>query len=298
MPSAAKATTSAAGAGVTAAALSTNDSDDQPKSQAATPPNPPTTAGGSGTSILDPSYTKVNPPAKVASLPPAKDSTRATEPASGVKSFSKYEPPKSNKEFYDRMTKAGVSAGMSEPQAKQMASLSALESNWGKSSMTNRANNPFGQTITQKQIGSNGIVGSTVGADGQLHAVYDSPESAVSHHVSHYTDDPATTYSNMAKGGYNTNPAWGPTIHGVHKSMNPDQPSKIDENTTGSVGGLGFNTGNPAADANALQQYIDTNGALAKDDENGNLIKMHNALHAPLGFKEFDPKKDLAKGKK
>lgn len=73
---------------------------------------------------------------------------------------------------------------------------------------------------------------------------------------------------------------------------------KLKENTTGSVGGLGFNTGNPAADGNAIQQYIDTNGALAKDDENGNLIKMHNDLHAPLGFKEFDPKKDLAKGKK
>ena len=76
------------------------------------------------------------------------------------------------------------------------------------------------------------------------------------------------------------------------------KPKPLKENTTASVGGLGFNSGNPAAAENAMQQYIDTNGALAKDDENGNLIKMHNALHAPLGFKEFDPKKDLAKGKK
>jgi hypothetical protein len=83
---------------------------------------------------------------------------------------------------------------------------------------------------------------------------------------------------------------------GAAEAIRDKKPLK--ENTTGSVGGLGFNTGNPAADANALQQYTDTNGALAKDDENGNLIKMHNALHAPLGFKEFDPKKDLAKGKK
>ena len=71
-----------------------------------------------------------------------------------------------------------------------------------------------------------------------------------------------------------------------------------EETTTSSVGGLGFNTGNPAADSSAIQQYQDTNGTLAKDDENGNLIKTHNNLHAPLGFKEFDPKKDLAKGKK
>ena len=76
------------------------------------------------------------------------------------------------------------------------------------------------------------------------------------------------------------------------------KPKPLKENTTSSVGGLGFNTGNPAADAAAIQQYIDTNGALAKDDENGNLLKKHNEMHAPLGFKEFDPKKDLAKGKK
>jgi hypothetical protein len=69
----------------------------------------------------------------------------------------------------------------------------------------------------------------------------------------------------------------------------------VRENTTGSVGGLGFNTGNPAADDKAMQQYLNTNDSLAKDDENGNNIKAHNDLHAPIGFKEFDPKKDLKK---
>jgi len=86
----------------------------------------------------------------------------------------------------------------------------------------------------------------------------------------------------------------------AQEESGPLKKKKLKENTTGSVGGLGFNTGNPAAGEGSVQQYQDTNGTLAKDDENGNLIKNHNDLHAPLGFKAFDPSKDLkqAKGKK
>jgi hypothetical protein len=88
------------------------------------------------------------------------------------------------------------------------------------------------------------------------------------------------------------------SARGAPQESGPLKKKKLKENTTGSVGGLGFNTGNPAAGETSVQQYQDTNGTLAKDDENGNLIKNHNNLHAPLGFKAFDPSKDLTKGKK
>lgn len=68
----------------------------------------------------------------------------------------------------------------------------------------------------------------------------------------------------------------------------------------GYIGGLGYISGNPAVDINPLQQYIDTN-ALAKDDENANLMKMiKNSKNNILGFKSFDPKEleNSKRGKK
>lgn len=66
-----------------------------------------------------------------------------------------------------------------------------------------------------------------------------------------------------------------------------------EETTAGDVAGLGFNTGNPAAGENNMSQYKDSNGVLEQDDENGNLIKTHNDMHAPIGFKQFDIVKDF-----
>lgn len=74
---------------------------------------------------------------------------------------------------------------------------------------------------------------------------------------------------------------------------------KIKEETgSGSVGGLGFNTGNPAVDDEKISSYVNTN-MLAKDDENGALVDMMRKTNSPIaqkiGFKAFDPRQ---KGKK
>lgn len=63
------------------------------------------------------------------------------------------------------------------------------------------------------------------------------------------------------------------------------------------VRGFGDVSGNPAVDDDPLQQYITTN-ELAKDKQNGALIKMMKNSHlknSPVGFKSFDPR---TKGKK
>lgn len=69
----------------------------------------------------------------------------------------------------------------------------------------------------------------------------------------------------------------------------------------GGIGGLGFNTGNPAVDDETMNSYISTN-QLAKDQQNGYLAKYlqdnQNKLAKKIGFKAFDPTKDLKKGKK
>ena len=156
-------------------------------------------------------------------------------PSSDTKPSKPFTPSQSNKEFHDKMTQAGINAGMSETQAKQMASLSAHESGWGKQGIAGRGtNNYFGQTIRPGQVGTKGIVGGTTGADRQLHAVYDSPEAAVSHHLEkwgkHYTDDPATTYSNLVKAGYNTvDTGWQNKINRIHGSMAASTPSQPEQ---------------------------------------------------------------------
>jgi hypothetical protein len=59
----------------------------------------------------------------------------------------------------------------------------------------------------------------------------------------------------------------------------------------GGVGGLGFNTGNPAIDTDSLNSYVSTN-QLAKDKQNGAIMKMtKDSRHNILSFKAFDPNK-------
>ena len=72
----------------------------------------------------------------------------------------------------------------------------------------------------------------------------------------------------------------------------------VNESETGGVGGLGFNTGNPAVDGNGLTNYTETNTANS-DQKNDILHKWlqanHTKLHAKLGFKEFSPKSEKNK---
>jgi len=83
------------------------------------------------------------------------------------------------------------------------------------------------------------------------------------------------------------------------------KPKKITEDTSAGatvsggdmVRGFGDVSGNPAVQNDPLRQYIDTN-ALAKDNENGFLMKMmKDSKHDILGFKAFDPK-ELEKAKR
>lgn len=125
----------------------------------------------------------------------------------------------SQQEAFKKIEEAARAAGSPDP--KITASIAMLESGYLTSRMA-RGNNPFGQTITRSQIGSNGIVGGTVGADGQLHAIYDSLESAVKHHVSkwggRYKGDAKETLRNLVGGGYNTvNPSWAPHVYSIYR---------------------------------------------------------------------------------
>lgn len=141
---------------------------------------------------------------------------------------------------FDTIYAAAVKAGSSDP--RMTASVAMLESGYLGSSMTKRANNPFGQTIVASQIGKNGIVGGTVGADGQLHAVYDSVDSAVADHVrrwgsSYVANNPQQTASNLVSKGYNTvNPAWSGSVNSIYKSSNnSNNPVSVNTGTAAAV---------------------------------------------------------------
>ena len=127
----------------------------------------------------------------------------------------------SNAEAYDIARNAAINAGSPDPDTT--ASIMMFESGYLGSSMSQRANNPFGQTITQDQIGSNGIIGGTIGADGQLHAVYDSLESAVDDHIRRWgskyvSGDVSATTANLVRAGYNTeNKDWSSSIVLINK---------------------------------------------------------------------------------
>lgn len=68
---------------------------------------------------------------------------------------------------------------------------------------------------------------------------------------------------------------------------------KLNETTTAAVGGLGFNSGNPAATNDELARYADTN-AVASDQTGQSLSKelsnSQNKLSKIIGFKEYQPK--------
>ena len=75
----------------------------------------------------------------------------------------------------------------------------------------------------------------------------------------------------------------------------------LKENSTGSVGGLGFNTGVPSVTDNHIANYVEASTADA--DTRDNVLKgMINKstspeTHEKIGFKAFDPSKDLKSAK-
>ena len=67
----------------------------------------------------------------------------------------------------------------------------------------------------------------------------------------------------------------------------------LKETTTSSIGGLGFNTGNPAADENEVVKYATTN--VKNSDQIGQALSKQlndsqNKLSKVIGFKQFQPK--------
>lgn len=99
-------------------------------------------------------------------------------------------------------------------------------------------------------------------------------------------------------------------MNDIRNAKPPEKPEKpvkkktIKEEAEGAtvsggdmVRGFGDVSGNPAVQSDPLTQYIDTN-ALAKDNQNGALIKMmKDSKHDVLSFKSFDPK-ELEKTKR
>ena len=83
---------------------------------------------------------------------------------------------------------------------------------------------------------------------------------------------------------------------GAAEAIRDKNPLK--ENTTGAVGGLGFNTGNPAADEEAIANYVAKSTADA--DTRDNVLKgMINRSSSPsaqkvVGFKAYEPQNGAA----
>lgn len=80
---------------------------------------------------------------------------------------------------------------------------------------------------------------------------------------------------------------------GAPTESGPKKKKPLKENSVGAVGGLGLNTGNPAASDSYIANYVDKSTADADTRDNilkGMIKANHTDLHAPLGFKAFDPK--------
>lgn len=158
--------------------------------------------------------------------PPASPTGNTNQPAVRPTNFTG-----SRQESFSRIEQAARAAGSPDP--KLTASIAMLESGWLGSRMS-RLNNPFGQTITRGQIGREGIVDGTIGADGQLHAVYDNLESAIRHHLRRWgsryvADNPELSLSNLVTGGYNVvDPNWSSKIISIFRGSagNTTQPGQ------------------------------------------------------------------------
>lgn len=75
---------------------------------------------------------------------------------------------------------------------------------------------------------------------------------------------------------------------------------KINETTTVSVGGLGYNSGNPAAAVSELQRYAETNAKTTSEINKtltDILSKTQNPYSKTIGFKQFQPREIISRDK-
>lgn len=73
---------------------------------------------------------------------------------------------------------------------------------------------------------------------------------------------------------------------------NKPKKKPLKENTTAAIGGLGFNTGNPAVNGSALNNYLSYNSVVDADTKDNILKAMihksyHHKTHERVGFKAF-----------
>jgi len=135
----------------------------------------------------------------------------------------------SQQEAFAKIEQAAKAAGSPDP--KMTAAIAMLESDYLKSKFAQQ-NNPFGQSITQRQIGTEGIIGGRPAADGVYTAMYDSLESAVKHHVRRWgsryvANDPQSTLRNLVAGGYNrVAPDWSSSVFGIYQKNAKSNPSQ------------------------------------------------------------------------
>lgn len=213
----------------------------------------------------------------------------------------------SQQQAFDTIYAAAERAGSPDP--KMTASIAMLESGWLGSSMTQRANNPFGQTIRAEQIGTHGIVGGTRGADGQLHAVYENIDAAIADHVrrwgsSYVKGNPTQTTSNLVANKYNTvNPAWSGSVNNIYQSsFNTDDAVQVNtatnasnannaatnSTTAGTSQTNNNNTSNNLTNA-SYNSYFDNGGTNnVSNTSNNTTLNTENAVPVVDGNTTFD----------
>jgi len=120
---------------------------------------------------------------------------------------------------FEKMVKLAIQFGSPDP--KITAAIAMLESEWLTSERYVKGNNAFGQTITESQIGKEGITGKTVttGYDNitRIFAVYDNVESSVKHHLRlwgrYYTaGDVVKTTQTLVANDYSPDKGWKESI--------------------------------------------------------------------------------------
>jgi hypothetical protein len=132
----------------------------------------------------------------------------------------------SKQEAFSMMENAAREAGSPDP--KLTASIAMLESGWMTSKFAQQ-NNPFGQSITERQIGTEGIVGGRPAGDGVYTAMYEDIPAAVKHHLRRwgdkYTSNPQQTLQNLVQGGYNkVDPSWSSKIYSIYQGSQSNNP--------------------------------------------------------------------------
>jgi hypothetical protein len=155
---------------------------------------------------------------------------------------------------FEKIVKLAIQ--FNSPDPKLTAAIAMTESGWFSSENFKLATNPFGQTINDNQIGTEGIIGKrvvTAKLDGKTRkfAVYDSVDSAVKMHIrrwgQYYVPGSAekTTLALIAK-GYTPDAGWKETIANIYnRRKNLPLPSTTNATTsagTPNYAGVGTST--------------------------------------------------------